>query len=84
MRMGFPWDSHGNGNDIVFLMGMGMGVGIWMTGMGMIQFCIPNISSFAVSAALIVCTERIACRSRTSLSSGSVNSLLFLHSNMRA
>jgi len=33
--MGFPWDSHGNGNIKHICMGMGMGMGMISVGVGM-------------------------------------------------
>jgi len=33
--MGFPWDSHGNGNEKHISMGMGVGMGMISVGVGM-------------------------------------------------
>ena len=44
--MGFPWDSHGNGNEKHI--SMGMGVGMISAGVGMTKKCMVQKFPFAI------------------------------------
>jgi len=46
--MGFPWDSHGNGNEKHFSMGMGMGIGMISVGVGMTKKYMVQKFPFAI------------------------------------